>query len=527
MAYRKTDVVLMNLVKQILGWPEGQGTDNPIRFFMRDVPRGYGASRLLVHEIIVMNGYLLEGAALVGWMEYRARTDSTPKLRQDIDALKEVFEGVNEMVLNLPRILQIPVEERFAAVRHVGEACSEFMAQALRLNYPALATDTCGNKIEPSGVVVGSVVDERNNADVCLKNLVCDLGGLDQHSGMAPFLFWRSDMFVLRCTSIDGKTVQHGFFDYRRIYAQFAESFAPRDQTYMDKVFVAIYDTRFHLAHLRAFSIEKQTDERGRFSFKKVKEVLKATETELLAFAEKIRKGLRKETPKLGLAEMYETLRRIVLRASEVFCPNDPHWLRRGAKAGPPELCETCQAPGCNPGVNLRACSCCKNVAYCCAECQAEDWQEHKKVCRPPVVPSSAKKSTTSEVLACANCAATGNDGVFLRSCTVCKLVFYCSRACQAQHWKGPSGHKNFCVAKAARVPDAAKAEAGAAAAEEPDAEDRRDCCAVCLCELKSEGLKTKDTAELRCGHVLHAECLKTYACMSESKTCPICRASL
>jgi hypothetical protein len=51
-------------------------------------------------------------------------------------------------------------------------------------------------------------------------------------------------------------------------------------------------------------------------------------------------------------------------------------------------------------------------------------------------------------------------------------------------------------------------------------------------CELKGDlkgedNAKATDTAELRCGHVLHAECLKTYSAFSESKTCPICRASL
>jgi hypothetical protein len=234
---------------------------------------------------------------------------------------------------------------------------------------------------------------------------------------------------------------------------------------------------------------------------------------------------------------------------------DEPDWLSLDAwektATSPPKRCTNseCNAPSCNPGVTLRPCSVCKTAEYCCKECQTEDWKEHKKVCRPSVVPTCAeeaapadvkvcaKKSTTSEVEACANCAATVNDGVQLFPCAGCKLVRYCGKACQTQHWKGQSGHKKFCVKKEDRVPVAAAKGASVETCKE-------GCCAVCMCELKcdlkgdlkcdskgdlkgEDNAKAKDTAELRCGHVLHAECLKTYACMSETKTCPICRASL
>ena len=45
----------------------------------------------------------------------------------------------------------------------------------------------------------------------------------------------------------------------------------------------------------------------------------------------------------------------------------------------------------------------------------------------------------------CANCSiSSNNEGVKLNACSRCKVVKYCSRACQLKHWK-EGGHRKIC----------------------------------------------------------------------------------
>ena len=54
----------------------------------------------------------------------------------------------------------------------------------------------------------------------------------------------------------------------------------------------------------------------------------------------------------------------------------------------------------------------------------------------------------------CANCGAREDDDTKLSNCARCGLVAYCSKPCQAQHWKRkPTGHKFFCVKPEDRRP--------------------------------------------------------------------------
>ena len=60
--------------------------------------------------------------------------------------------------------------------------------------------------------------------------------------------------------------------------------------------------------------------------------------------------------------------------------------------------------------------------------------------------PEGAPTSTeplTSSVSSCARCGAAAAD---LKACARCKSVAYCSRECQAAHWK--AGHKKNCFKK-------------------------------------------------------------------------------
>lgn len=48
------------------------------------------------------------------------------------------------------------------------------------------------------------------------------------------------------------------------------------------------------------------------------------------------------------------------------------------------------QCPNCGAINDLKACSRCKAVFYCDAECQRYMWPQHKRVCKPPAVVTDA-----------------------------------------------------------------------------------------------------------------------------------------
>lgn len=64
----------------------------------------------------------------------------------------------------------------------------------------------------------------------------------------------------------------------------------------------------------------------------------------------------------------------------------------------------------------------------------------------------------------CAQCnKGDGDNSVNLRVCSGCKLVLYCSRTCQRQHWV--AGHKYACESASKRAAAAAAAAAAFEAA--------------------------------------------------------------
>ena len=99
----------------------------------------------------------------------------------------------------------------------------------------------------------------------------------------------------------------------------------------------------------------------------------------------------------------------------------------------------------------------------------------------------------------CANCASQEDE---LSLCGTCKLVMYCTKACQRQHWK--HSHKLACVPVGQR---------GRLALPPRTA----DACPICL--------ETMDTAfTLSCGHKIHAACRDSYFRISQDARCPLCR---
>jgi hypothetical protein len=80
-----------------------------------------------------------------------------------------------------------------------------------------------------------------------------------------------------------------------------------------------------------------------------------------------------------GLAQLDElrqqsrllSMREVEERASEYHA----------AAASASSACASCGARAGQPGVKLMACSRCRGVVYCSAECQRRDWREHKPRC--------------------------------------------------------------------------------------------------------------------------------------------------
>eukprot|EP00929_Paragymnodinium_shiwhaense_P069771 TRINITY_DN35203_c0_g1_i2.p1 TRINITY_DN35203_c0_g1~~TRINITY_DN35203_c0_g1_i2.p1 ORF type:complete len:533 (-),score=177.91 TRINITY_DN35203_c0_g1_i2:211-1809(-) len=132
--------------------------------------------------------------------------------------------------------------------------------------------------------------------------------------------------------------------------------------------------------------------------------------------------------------------------------------------------CENCQQPCAKP---LR-CSKCKDVSYCSAKCQKEDWSYHKRNC------------LTSKTVICKCCGATIKDGViFCRSCGLKRHDLDQGRPAESmqlrqqagpdkvededikdwyrhREWQPPEGKKDF---KPTRIDDAAAGDCSKQAA--------------------------------------------------------------
>lgn len=135
------------------------------------------------------------------------------------------------------------------------------------------------------------------------------------------------------------------------------------------------------------------------------------------------------------------------------------------------------------------------------------------------------KKASAGES-SCANCGAPGTNDLTLKLCSRCKLVSYCGKDCQVQHWKD---HKKFCISPEDRTLKAANEVAvvipeGIQCLNVPISAESVD-CAICLEEMQQVA-----ACLLPCGHIFHVGCissLRSFGVRGESSVCPLCRAAL
>ena len=59
------------------------------------------------------------------------------------------------------------------------------------------------------------------------------------------------------------------------------------------------------------------------------------------------------------------------------------------------------------------------------------------------------KSAQARETKTCGQCGIREDQGETFNHCSRCKVVSYCSKACQKQHWRG--GHKDTCQAASER----------------------------------------------------------------------------
>jgi TPR repeat protein len=128
--------------------------------------------------------------------------------------------------------------------------------------------------------------------------------------------------------------------------------------------------------------------------------------------------------------------------------------------------------------------------------------------------PKMQKKDTS--VKTCGFCEANEDSEHKLQTCSRCKLVVYCSKACQAAHWK--NGHRQACVAVQDRKPDSLNNNQQAR-----EGNNKTDViCVICL-----EPLKSSSTCTLPCAHSFHSQCVSNLRSQAASQVCPLCRTDL
>ena len=127
----------------------------------------------------------------------------------------------------------------------------------------------------------------------------------------------------------------------------------------------------------------------------------------------------------------------------------------------------------------------------------------------------TSKKDCFREECAC--CAITeAYVGIRLKKCSKCKLVSYCGKECQKQHWvKG--GHKQMCLSPGERK---------FAIPVNTETSTPAKICLICRSDLDFEN-QTEPLMTLPCGHCFHSKCVVSMEDLCLHKVCPLCQMPL
>ena len=110
----------------------------------------------------------------------------------------------------------------------------------------------------------------------------------------------------------------------------------------------------------------------------------------------------------------------------------------------------------------------------------------------------------------CANCGKGEEESISLKKCGACKMVKYCSAACQKAH---RPQHKRECKKRAAEIFDETLFR------QPPPNED----CPICFLTLPS--LETGIRCKACCGKIICSGCILALQIIDNDAKCPFCRA--
>ena len=142
---------------------------------------------------------------------------------------------------------------------------------------------------------------------------------------------------------------------------------------------------------------------------------------------------------------------------------------------------------------------------------------------------SGAGLSAARSIRDCAYCGAPEGsipDVHKHKLCERCRCTYYCSRACQRNHWKH-GGHKQRCVPPKDRSAAAASKSLVTPSATTDRRDGAADRCDRAECAICLEFLDEAPTQTLKCSHTFHVTCVNELRARGVQQTCPICRADL
>ena len=128
----------------------------------------------------------------------------------------------------------------------------------------------------------------------------------------------------------------------------------------------------------------------------------------------------------------------------------------------------------------------------------------------------TSQKKKKGDLPKCANCK---GDDKSLGKCERCRLVSYCSEACQKQHWK--NDHKEMCF-----TPEQRRVSAQPKVGTTTNESDE-DTCPVCFEPLQPISAASPAFVALPCSHEVHTACLGKLRRFGEQQSCPLCRSGL
>lgn len=121
-------------------------------------------------------------------------------------------------------------------------------------------------------------------------------------------------------------------------------------------------------------------------------------------------------------------------KLAPIFCSNVCEILMKRQKN---KYCCYCD----KPVTIMQYCRGCGSTSYCSEKCQKKHWETHKNNCKNNATTFRKTLLENNNKHTCYNCFKMSIKE--MKQCASCKKIYYCSKACQKEHWK--KEHKVQC----------------------------------------------------------------------------------